>query len=168
MHAMTRLFSIVIALSIATPALAQEPVGCDKFKWPLDRERALLASAPPIASGAQMPKPLDAAVTLALVPLADAQLPAPPSRTPKNPESYAGFVSAPAIAKAGTYRVTLAAPAWIDVVQSGRALQSTAFSGASGCAGLAKSVKFDLVAAPFSVELSGTPAHAVTFVVTPD
>ncbi len=70
--------------------------------------------------------------------------------------------------KAGTYRVTLAAPAWIDVIQNGHALQSTAFSGASGCAGVAKSVKFDLAAAPFTVELSGTTAHAITFVVTPD
>ncbi len=165
---MMRLFSIVIALSIAAPALAQEPVGCDKFKWPLDHERALLASASPLASGAQMPKPLDAAVTLALVPLAEAKLPVPPSRAPKNPQSNAGFVSAPAIAKAGPYRVTLSAPAWIDVIQGGNVLQSTAFSGASGCAGVAKSVKFDLLAAPFTVELSGTQARAVSFVVTPD
>ena len=48
------------------------------------------------------------------------------------------------------------------------ALQSTAFSGASGCAGLAKSVKFELSAAPFTVEISGATAHALSFVVTPD
>jgi hypothetical protein len=165
---MMRLLSIVIALSIASPALAQEPVGCDKFKWPLDHERALLASASPLASGAQMPKPLDAAVTLALVRLADAKLPAPPSRAPKNPQSNAGFASAPTIAKAGTYRVTLSTPSWIDVIQGGNVLQSTAFSGASGCTGVAKSVKFNLLAAPFTVELSGTPARAVGFVVTAD
>jgi hypothetical protein len=168
MHAMTRLLATFAALLIAAPALAQEPVGCDKFKWPLDHERALLASAVPLASGAQMPKPLDSAVTVTLAPLADAKLPMPPSRAPKNPGSYAGFVSAPAIPQAGTYRVTLSAPAWIDVIQAGHALQSTAFSGASGCAGIAKSVKFDLAAAPFSVELSGTAAHALSFVVTPD
>lgn len=165
---MLRFFSIVIALSIAAPALAQEPVGCDKFKWPLDHERALLASASPIASGAQMPKALDAAVTLALGPLADAKLPVPPSRTPKLPESTAGFVTVAALAKAGTYRVTLSAPSWIDVIQGGKVLQSTAFSGATGCAGVRKSVKFDLLAAPFTVELSGTLAHAIGFVVTPD
>ena len=107
-------------------------------------------------------------MTLALAPLADAKLPAPPSRTPKNPQSNAGFANAPAIAKAGTYRVTLSAPSWIDVIQNGNVLQSTAFSGASGCAGIAKSVKFNLLAAPFTVELSGTPAHAVAFVVTAD
>jgi len=159
---------IPIALLIAAPAFAQEPVGCDKFKWPLDRERALLASPSQLSSGAAMAQPLAAAVTLTLVPLADAKLPVAPSPAPKSPGSYAGFVNAPALPKAATYRVTLAAPAWIDVIQNGHAMQSTAFSGASGCAGLAKSVKFELSAAPFTLELSGTTAHALGFVVTPD
>jgi hypothetical protein len=159
---------IIAALSAAVPAMAQEPVGCDKFKWPLEHERTLLASPTQLSSGAAMAQPLGAAVMLALAPLADAKLPVAPSRAPKSPDSYAGFVSAPAVAKAGTYRVTLSAPAWIDVIQNGQALKSTAFSGASGCAGLAKSVKFELSAAPFTIELSGTAAHALSFVVTPD
>ncbi len=159
---------IAATLLAAAPAFAQEPVGCDKFKWPLDHERALLASPSQLASGAAMAQPLAAAVTVALLPLANANLPVAPSRAPKSPDSYAGFVNAAALPKAGTYRVTLAAPAWIDVIQNGHALQSTAFSGAAGCAGLAKSVKFELSAAPFTVELSGTTAHAVSFVVTPD
>jgi hypothetical protein len=33
---------------------------------------------------------------------------------------------------------------------------------------MAKSVKFELVAAPFSVELSGAAAREVRFVMTPD
>ena len=37
-------FFILLALLMAAPALAQEPIGCDKFKWPVDRERAPLAS----------------------------------------------------------------------------------------------------------------------------
>jgi hypothetical protein len=168
MFAMMRLSATLIALAIAAPAFAQEPVGCDKFKWPLDHERALLAAAVPISSGAQMKQPLESAVTLALVPLADAKLPVTPSRAPKDPGSYAGFVTAAAVPKAATYRVTLSAPSWIDVIQAGQVLQSTAFSGATGCAGVRKSVKFDLTAAPFSVELSGTAAHAISFVVTPD
>jgi hypothetical protein len=39
----------ILAVLIAMPAVAQEPVGCDKFKWPLDKERAMLASATPAA-----------------------------------------------------------------------------------------------------------------------
>ncbi len=36
---------IAATLLAAAPALAQEPVGCDKFKWPLDHERALAGVA---------------------------------------------------------------------------------------------------------------------------
>jgi hypothetical protein len=159
---------VAAMLLAAAPALAQEPVGCDKFKWPVDRERALLASPAQMPSGSALPQPLRTAVTIALAPYADAKLPAPPSRAPKAAASYAGFINAAAAPKAGTYRVTLSAPAWVDVVQSGHTLRSTAFSGVGGCAGIAKSVRFELAAAPLTVELSGTTAHALTFVVTAD
>ncbi|MGB6172519.1 MAG: hypothetical protein WBG12_11200, partial [Xanthobacteraceae bacterium] len=91
---------IAATLLAAAPALAQEPVGCDKFKWPLDHERALLTSPSQLSSGAAMTQPLAAAVTLALAPLADAKLPVAPSRAPKSPDSYAGFANAPAVSKA--------------------------------------------------------------------
>jgi hypothetical protein len=159
---------IAATLTVAAPALAQEPVGCGKLKWPLERERALLASPTPMRSGATMPQAVGTAVSITLVPDADAKLPAPPSRPPKAAGRYAGFINAAAVPNAGTYRVTLSAAAWIDVVQNVHTLQSAAFSGASGCAGIAKSVKFELVAAPFTVELSGASATALTFVVTPD
>jgi len=165
---MNRSLLIAVALLASTPAFAREPVGCDKFKWPLDRERALLASPAPMPSGAELAQPLESAVTVALLPFAEAKLPLPPSRAPKAADSFAGFIAAAAVPKPGTYRVTLSAAAWIDVVQNARTLQSTAFSGVSGCAGIAKSVKFELTAAPFTVELSGTTAHALSFVVTPD
>lgn len=156
-----------LALLAATQALAQEPpVGCDKFKWPVDHERALLASASQLRSGAEMHQPLATAVTVALMPYTEAKLPTPPSRASKVAGSYAGFINAPAVPNPGTYRVTLSAPAWIDVVQNGHNLQSTAFSSARGCPGIAKSVKFELIAEPFVIELSNTTAHALTFVVT--
>jgi hypothetical protein len=156
----------LVALLMAAPAWAQEPAGCDKFKWPLDGERALLAKPSETASGGEAS--LGAAVMLALVPLAEAKLPVAPSRPPKFPDSYAGFVRVSALSQAGTYRITLAHGAWIDVVQGRGALKPTAFSGSTGCEGLAKSIKFELTAAPFVVELSGTSAHAVALVVTPD
>lgn len=165
---MTRAFLIAVALAVGAPALAQEPVGCDKFKWSVGRERVLLASPARMMSGAAMTQALAAAITIVLQPYAQATLPVPPSRAPKTPDTFAGFIRAPAIPKPGTYRVTLSAPAWIDVVQNGQAVKSTAFSSASGCAGIAKSVKFDLAAVPFVVELSGATAREVTFVVTPD
>ena len=67
---------IAATLLAAAPALAQEPVGCDKFKWPLDRERALLASPAQMPSGRRHARSRSAAaVTVALAPYADAKLP---------------------------------------------------------------------------------------------
>jgi hypothetical protein len=70
--------------------------------------------------------------------------------------------------KAGTYRVTLASAAWIDVIQGGHELKSSAFSGALGCDGIRKSVKFALTAEPFIIEITGTTANSIALVVTAD
>ncbi len=110
---MRRCLLALVALLIAAPALTQEPVGCDKFKWPLDQEKALLATAKPVESGADVQQALAAAVNVALMPFAEAKLPTAPSRAPKAPDSYAGFVRLPALAKPGTYRVTLSQGAWV-------------------------------------------------------
>jgi len=150
----------------ATPALAAEPVGCGHFKWSLDHEKELLAKPAAIASGGAAT--LGAGENLTLAAQNAAKLPQSPSRPAKFPNSYAGFVTLAAPASAGTYRVTITHAAWIDVVQDGHVLKTTDHTGAIGCAGLAKSVKFNLAATPFTVEISSSTAPAVTFVVTPD
>src|SRR5271166_2683979 len=90
------LAALAVALG-AGPCFAQEPVGCDKFKWPLDKERATLTGTdlPKVASGDRIPWPIPFATTVALVPLADAKLPAAPERAPKSPASFAGFLQVP-------------------------------------------------------------------------
>jgi hypothetical protein len=164
------LILVVVSWAIAGSALAQEPVGCDKFKWPLDKERATLngTDLPKVVSGGRVTFPIPFATIVALVPFADAKLPAPPERTPKSPDSFAGFFQAPAPAQAGNYKITLSAEGWIDVAQAGQAVKSTAFSGAMGCEGIRKSVKFDLAAAPFTVELSGVKADEIKVVISKD
>jgi len=160
----------LIALLIGSPAFAQEPVGCDKFKWPLDKERATLngTDLPKVMSGEREAWPIPWATTVALVPIADAKLPTAPERAPKMPDSLAGFILGAAPARSGTYKITLSSEAWIDVVQDGHEVKSTAFSGATGCDGVRKSVKFELAAAPFIIEISGTTAPNIAIVVTPD
>jgi hypothetical protein len=165
---MSRSYLALVALLLAAPAFAQEPVGCDKFKWPLDRERTMLANPAVVASGSDVLQPLAAALMVMLVPFSDANLPMVPSRAPKSPDSYAGFVRVSALPRAATYRITLSEGAWIDVVQDGHDVKSSAFSGAMGCDGVRKSVKFELTAGPFIIEISGTTAHAIAVVVTPD
>jgi hypothetical protein len=158
----------LIVLLLAAPAFAQEPVGCDKFKWPLDRERTLLANPTVVASGSDVLQPLAAALKVTLVPFADANLPVAPERAPKSPDTFAGFFQAPAPTQPGSYKITLSAEGWVDVAQAGNTVKSTAFSGALGCEGIRKSVKFDLAAAPFTVELSGVKADSIKIVVSKD
>jgi hypothetical protein len=158
------------ACAIAGPCVAQEPIGCDKFKWPLDKERATLTGTdlPKVASGDRVPWSIPWATSLALVPFDNAKLPAPPERAPKSPDTFAGFFQAPAPKQTGSYKITLSAEGWIDVTQSGNAVKSTAFSGALGCEGIRKSVKFDLAAAPFTVELSGIKADSIKLAISGD
>jgi hypothetical protein len=159
---------VLAACAMAMPAFAEEPVGCDKFKWPLDKERATLngTDLPKVASGANVTFPIPFATIVALVPFADAKLPTPPERVPKSPDTFAGFFDVKAPAQAGSYKITLSAEGWVDVAQSGRAVKASAFSGALGCEGLRKSVKFDLAAAPFTVELSGVTADSIKLVIS--
>jgi hypothetical protein len=91
-----------------------------------------------------------------------------PERAPKQPSSFAGFISVPAPPQGGSYKVTLSSEAWIDVMQDGHFLKSTAHTGASGCAGIRKSVKFNLDAAPFVVQLSNVPANKIGVAITGD
>jgi hypothetical protein len=164
---MLRLLSLLLAIPLlAAPCLAQEPVGCDNFKWPIDKERALLAQAAPVSSGG-IAAPSAGAFKLPLAPLVVARLPVPPSRAPRA-GTNAGFVHVAAPQKTGTYRITLSDGAWIDVVQDGHEVRSTAFTGATGCAGVRKSVKFPLAATPFVIEISGATAPSIDIVVTPD
>ena len=155
---------------MAGSALAQEPVGCDKFKWPLDKERATLngTDLPKVASGDRVTFPIPFATIVTLLPFADAKLPAPPESAPKSPDTFAGFFQVPAPKQHGSYKITLSAEGWVDVTQSGNTVKSTAFSGALGCEGIRKSVKFDLAAAPFTVELSGVKADSIRLAISGD
>jgi hypothetical protein len=120
---------VALALLGSAPAWAAEPSGCDKFKWPIDRERAAL-TAPDrakLASGAELPGL--AGVTLGLTPPAEAKLPSPPERKPKD-GTFAGFVSFKAPHKPGAYTISLSDAVWIDVVQDDGFLKPMEVSGA--------------------------------------
>ncbi len=162
--------TILAACAIATPCLAQEPVGCDKFKWPLDKERATLTGTdlPRLKSGDAATFPIPFGATLALASFNGVKLPVAPERTPKDSNSFAGYIAVVAPAKAGTYKITLSAEGWIDVVQNGAEVKSGAFSGALGCEGIRKSVKFDLAQAPFTLELSSVKSGTINLTISGD
>ena len=121
-----------------------------------------------ISSGGSFAGALPVSATVNLVPFASANLPTAPERAPKSPDSFAGFVKVPAPARAGTYKITLSSEAWIDIVQADHVVKSTAFSGVLGCEGIRKSVKFDLAAQPFTIQISGVRANAIGLAISGD
>ena len=166
---MGRFLAVLLVAGFSTAALAQEPVGCDKFKWPLEQERAMLSKSnvKKIASGGKLEK-MTSAVEVTLVPFADAKLPVAPERAPKDANSFAGFVRVARLRPAGRYKISLSGPAWIDVVRDKQFLKSIEFSGAQGCEGIRKSVKFDLPTAPILVQVSAVPTNTIRVVITRD
>ena len=163
--------SLLVALALlgAAPAwAAEEPSGCDKFKWGIERERAAL-TAPDrlkLASGAELAAMPSQAVILALRSPAEAKLPTPPERAPKD-GTFAGFASIKSAPKAGLYSISLSAGGWLDVVQDGHFLKPKAFSGATDCDGIRKTMKYELSASPFVLQVSGTKEDSVSIAVLP-
>ncbi len=164
-----RVLTFLAALSLgATSALAaEEPSGCDKFKWPIERERAALTAPDRVklASGSDQAAVPSSAITLSLVTPADAKLPTPPERAPKD-GTFAGFTSIKT-AKAGLYTISLSTGAWIDVVQDGHFLKPVAFSGATDCDGIRKTMKYELSAQPLVVQVSGAKDNSVSIAILP-
>jgi len=164
-----RKFLLIAFVLAAAPAwAAEEPSGCDKFKWPIDRERAAL-TAPDRAklnSGAELAALPSTGMMLALVTPTEAKLPTPPERAPKD-GTFAGFASVKTAPKAGVYTISLSAGAWVDVVQDGHFLKPRAFSGATDCDGIRKTMKYELSDKPFVLQISGTKDASISIAILP-
>jgi hypothetical protein len=77
------------------------------------------------------------------------------------------LVRFPALPKPGIYQITLSEDAWIDVIQNGRYARSVGSTGRSDCPGLRKSLRLDLDAAPFTLQVSGVSADAIAIAIGP-
>ena len=164
-----RAISIVALLFFAAPAwAAEEPAGCDKFQWNIDRERAALMATDraKLNSGAELHALPASGVILSLAAPAEAKLPTPPERKPSD-GSFAGFASFKTAPKAGIYTISLSTGGWIDVVQDGHLLKPKAFSGATDCDGIRKTVRYELSASPFVVQVSGSKNNSISIAILP-
>ena len=161
--------SIALVLLAAVPArAAEEPSGCDKFKWSIDRERAALTAPDRVklASGGELAALPSIGMTLGLSAPAEARLPAPPERAPKE-GTFAGFASVNTAPKAGIYTISLSSGGWVDVVQDGHFLKPKAFSGATDCEGIRKTMKYEISAKPFVLQVSGFKENSVSIAILP-
>jgi hypothetical protein len=160
---------IALALLGTGPAFAaEEPSGCDKFKWNIEHERAALTASDRIklVSGGELNVLPSTGMIIALRPPAEAKLPSPPERAPKE-GTFAGFASFKNLPKAGIYTVSLSAGGWVDVMQDGHFLKPKAFSGATDCEGIRKTMKYEISANPFVLQISGTKEDTVSVAILP-
>jgi hypothetical protein len=156
----------LLLVSLAPTWAAEEPSGCDKFKWNIDHERAAL-TAPDrakLASGSEVVAVPSTGLILALSTPSEAKLPSPPERAPKE-GTFAGFTSFKAAPKAGIYTISLSAGAWVDVVQDGHFLKPKGFSGATDCEGIRKTMKYELGATPFVLQVSGAREDSLSIAI---
>ena len=163
--------SLLIALVLfgtAPAGAAEEPSGCDKFKWGIERERAALTAPDRVklASGGELAALPSTGMTLGLRAPAQAKLPSPPERAPKE-GTFAGFATFTSPPKAGTYTVSLSAGGWVDLVQDGHVLKPKAFSGATDCDGIRKTMKYEIGAGPFVLQVSGTKEDSISIAILP-
>ena len=164
----TSLLVALLLLGVAPAFAAEEPSGCDKFKWSIDHERAAL-TAPDrakLASGSQVTAVPSTGMILSLRAPSEAKLPSPPERAPKE-GTFAGFTSFKAAPKAGIYTISLSAGAWVDVVQDGHFLKPKGFSGATDCEGIRKTMKYELAATPFVLQVSGAKEDSISIAILP-
>lgn len=161
--------TLLLAILLSGAALAESPAApCAGFKWPMAREVAAVEAAPgsETASGTVMTAWPEGALRLALTAGGDAAFPIPPERAPKA-ETASGYVTLPAPEKPGTYQVSLGTKAWIDVVQDGKSVKSGDHSSDANCPAIRKSVRFDLVAAPVTLQISGSDATSIVLTIMP-
>ena len=146
---------------------ADETSGCAAFKWPIATEQQLLAAPglPALASGGAFPA-LGQGASVALVPQGEVAYTVRPARAPKSNPAHGAEVTLPA-GSGGTVQVTLSAEAWVDVVQGGKVLRSTAFSGRTGCPGIRKSVRFTLAAGPAAIAISDAADTTIKLAILP-
>jgi len=163
----TAFLCLIGALACCSPAAAED--GCGRFAWPVEQARtALLAPGQPsVATGDSLSAMPQQALSLHLAPMADARFAMAPERKPKDESSFGGTVHLPAPPKPGIYQVALSLDAWIDIVQDGRYARSVGSSGRRDCPGLRKTVRFELSASPFVLQVSGAPTEALSLVFGP-
>src|SRR5262245_57337749 len=166
-------FLVAALMLLAPAALAQDKpdhvakgmqAGCEAFKWPLDKERSAFAD-PNIAkasSGAAQGAFQEQSFLLELQPVSEVRYTlAPAKKNNADEPRFGGVVAFAAPETPAVYQVTLSSEGWIDLVQEGKALDSTDHSGAKNCPGLRKSVRFKVGAAPVVFEISGAPAGTI-------
>ena len=155
--------------ALAHPSYAQDP--CAAFKWNVAHEHALFAGAPErLAAGpdrGSAPQLLpDHLYGLSLLTQERINLSVPLGRKAQFDGAFGGLARLP-VPRAGTYRIALDQPGWIDVVGEHGVIPSSDFAGGTACNAPHKLVQFELPAGELLLQLSGVANAAIKLTLTP-
>lgn len=156
------ILSVVGVMALASGAQAQTPAAACA---------AMDASLPAEFGGWGVRTPLGAEAALAPGKAVEARLrPTPQVRYPVTPEKPGGTASHGGVLDldidwAGTYAVALGAGAWIDVIEDGKAVASTAHGHGPACSTIRKVVDFPLKAGRHVVQISGATTETLPVLV---
>jgi hypothetical protein len=174
-RARSLLLTAALAASLGAAGIAplwaapQDPPACGEFAWPVAREIKLFRASAiePVMSGAALGALPPTGVAVDLQPQVTVEYVLAPGRAPKTEDSFGGILTIANVAQAGAYQVTASEEAWIDVIQNGKALASTAHTGREGCPDVRKSVRFDLDAGPLTIQVSDAPSLQIKLAILP-
>jgi hypothetical protein len=162
---MKRLLLLALALPLPSFAAAQTPAPvptCGAVDAALPANYAPWRSPAP-AGGTLHP---GTAVQIAMRPIAELQAAVPPHQARDGGATMGARLDLE-IGTAGTYEILVDHAAWIDLVQGGTALRSTARAQALPCSTVRKIVDFSLSPGRYVIQLSGTAAASARLLVIP-
>ncbi len=159
-----------VCAMLCAHAWAQSPA-CHDFAWDVHRERALFADAGHVLKGGSSatstPKVLVGRhYDVTLVPQPQVQYVTTPGKVMLSDGAYGGMLKF-RVPHSGSYRVSLDAGFWIDVVADGKLLGTQDFSGQRGCANPHKMVVFQMPAGQdLWLQISGARGTKAQITVT--
>lgn len=168
MIALRAAITMAVLLQAAVPLSAAGTGGCESFEFPLVAELEWMRreTATPVAAGATLRAPPAEAMTVTLLPMADVTFPVPPEgRKGEDATLHGAVIQFESIAAPGLYQIALSHKGWIDAVQDGVTVKSTAHTGKSDCEGLRKAIRFELKSGPLTVQLSSVHAPQIRLTV---
>jgi hypothetical protein len=159
-----------LLLSVAAaPARADDP--CGGFKWDVSKERALFAASAQAQAagkdGTRAPVVVpDRLYVLRLAAQDQVSFSVPPGKDTPAAGSFAGLVALK-IPAAGTYRIAIDLPLWIDVAVSGKLVPAKDYQAQQSCDAPRKVVEFELGNRErLLLQLSGAAKQMVRVTVT--
>lgn len=167
----TALMLLVAGGLAGAGGVAHADGACIDFQWDVRKERALFAATPGALNAGTDARSAAAIVPnrlykLRLVPQDHVNFPIAPAKKPAA-DTFAGLATLK-ISAAGSYRVALDLPLWIDVVSGGALVAAKDFESQRNCSAPHKIVEFDLTGAQaFVLQFSNATSENILLSVTP-